>query len=166
MNTSDYSKTGNEVTFPADVQLVSTTDLQSYVTYANTAFLSVSGYALDELVGLPHNVIHHPDMPKTAFRDMWQKLKEGKAWRGIVKNRCKNGDFYWVDAYVTPIYEDKNIVGYQSVRVKPNAEDKSRAEKIYKQLHERERLNKKITFSWHIYSGTDLSSIADFHLKH
>ena len=120
MNTSDFSKTGNEVTFPADVQLVSTTDLQSYVTYA-----------LDELVGLPHNVIRHPDMPKTAFRDLWQKLKEGKAWRGIVKNRCKNGDFYWVDAYVTPIYEDKNIVGYQSVRVKPTTEDRNRAEKIY-----------------------------------
>ena len=83
MNTSDFSKTGNEVTFPADVQLVSTTDLRSYVTYANTAFLSVSGYTLDELVGLPHNVIRHDDMPKTAFRDLWQKLKEGKAWRGI-----------------------------------------------------------------------------------
>lgn len=231
MNTSDFSQIGKEVTFPADVQLVSTTDLRSYVTYANTAFLSVSGYTLDELVGLPHNVIRHPDMPKTAFRDLWQKLKEGKAWRGIVKNRCKNGDFYWVDAYVTPIYEDKNIVGYQSVRVKPTTEDRNRAEKIYAQLHERERLNKKISFSWqdyrpifgllfsivsvisayfiagwltavwcllsflllaicfyphlittpqflrslateydsitrYIYSGTDLSSIADFHLKH
>ena len=84
-----------------------------------------SGYQLDELVGKPHNMIRHEDMPKIAFQDMWQKLKAGKAWRGLVKNKCKNGDYYWVDAYVTPIYENGTIVGYQSVRVKPEPKQKT-----------------------------------------
>lgn len=156
------SSSGREVMFPKDVQLVSTTDLQSYITYANTAFLDVSGYALDELVGKPHNMIRHQDMPKAAFRDLWTHLKAGQAWRGMVKNRCKNGDYYWVDAYVTPIYDNGRISGYQSVRSCPSPELKQRAETIYAQLREREKNNKPIGLVWRNYRPYYALAIALF----
>ncbi|WP_320150989.1 methyl-accepting chemotaxis protein [uncultured Tolumonas sp.] len=148
MNHAHLTKTGKEINFSEHDQLVSTTDLKSNITYANSAFLNVAGYQLDELVGKPHNMIRHEDMPKIAFQDMWQKLKAGKAWRGLVKNKCKNGDYYWVDAYVTPIYENGTIVGYQSVRVKPEPKQKQTAETTYAQLRQQERQNKKINFIW------------------
>ena len=148
MNNAHQANIGKEINFLDHEQLVSTTDLKSNITYANSAFLNVAGYQLDELVGKPHNMIRHEDMPKIAFQDMWQKLKAGKAWRGLVKNRCKNGDYYWVDAYVTPIYENGTIVGYQSVRIKPEPKQKQTAEATYAQLRQQERQNKKINFVW------------------
>lgn len=91
--------------FAADERLVSTTDLQSYIKYANPEFIRISGFTEDELLGSPHNMVRHPDMPKEAFKSLWDTVQSGKSWVGMVKNRCKNGDFYWVDAYVTPIVE-------------------------------------------------------------
>ncbi|EGU57725.1 PAS domain-containing protein, partial [Vibrio tubiashii] len=99
-------------------QLVSTTDLKGVITYSNEAFSRVAEYSQQELLGQHHNIVRHGDMPKAAFADMWRNLKQGKAWRGIVKNRTKSNGYYWVDAYVTPIYQDNEMVGYQSVRVK------------------------------------------------
>lgn len=122
---------GNEVTFSAHEQLISTTDLKGDITYANNNFCRIAGYTKEELVGQHHNMVRHPDMPKAAFEDLWQKLKRGDSWRGLVKNRCKNGDYYWVDAYVTPLYENDKIVGYQSVRVLPTNEQKKAAESLY-----------------------------------
>lgn len=152
MDTMNYSSsTEREVTFPADQQLVSTTDLKSYITYANTNFCDVSGYSKEELIGNPHNMIRHPDMPKAAFHDLWEKLKAGKAWRGIVKNKTKHGGYYWVDAYVTPIYERGTVVGYQSVRSKPDPEHIARAKKIYAQLKSRENNNKAFSYKLHYY---------------
>ncbi|MGL4250717.1 MAG: methyl-accepting chemotaxis protein [Aeromonas sp.] len=124
----------NEVEFPADLQLVSTTDLRGVITYANPVFCEIAGYSADELVGHNHNIVRHPDMPKAAFADLWARLKEGKPWRGIVKNRCKDGSYYWVDAYVTPIYEGSRISGYQSVRCKPDPELKKVANRTYQAL--------------------------------
>ncbi|NMS23995.1 PAS domain-containing protein, partial [Vibrio parahaemolyticus] len=103
-------------------ELVSTTNLQGVITYCNEAFCRVAEYTHEELVGQNHNIVRHNDMPKAAFGDMWARLKQGKAWRGMVKNATKSGGYYWVDAYVTPIYEDNHVVGYQSVRVKPKRE--------------------------------------------
>ncbi|QMS78094.1 methyl-accepting chemotaxis protein [Aeromonas veronii] len=138
MVTSSLHTTNTEVEFADDIQLVSTTDLKGDITYANPAFCQVAGYRLEEMLGQHHNLVRHPDMPKAAFADLWAHLQAGKPWRGMVKNRCKDGRYYWVDAYVTPIYEDGKMVGYQSVRCRPAAEHKARASKMYKTLKARE----------------------------
>jgi len=120
-------------------ELVSTTNLQGVITYCNEAFCRVAEYTHEELVGQNHNIVRHKDMPKAAFGDMWARLKQGKAWRGMVKNATKSGGYYWVDAYVTPIYEDNHVVGYQSVRVKPKREWVDIATKAYKSMRAAEK---------------------------
>lgn len=124
-----------ERTFSPQEQLVSTTDLNGIITYANPEFCEIAGYSLEELVGQHHNIVRHPNMPKAAFKDLWEKLKRGDSWRGMVKNRCKNGDYYWVDAYVTPLLENGQIVGYQSVRARPTNEQKIQAQALYDKLN-------------------------------
>ncbi len=127
--------TNTEKTFPEHAQLVSITDLDGRIKYANDEFCNIAGYTLAELVGQHHNIVRHPFMPKAAFLDLWSKLKQGESWRGMVKNRCKSGDYYWVDAYVTPIYEDNRVTGYQSVRTLPSLEQKQKAEKLYQAIN-------------------------------
>lgn len=116
-------------------QLISTTDLKGIITDVNAAFVRVSGYSREELVGSPHNKVRHPDMPPQAFRQLWSNLKQGQAWLGLVKNRCKNGDYYCVDAYVTPIFAGDQIIGYQSVRTQPQRDVVERAATLYAQLN-------------------------------
>ncbi|MBI3479053.1 MAG: Tar ligand binding domain-containing protein [Nitrosomonadales bacterium] len=99
--------------------IVSKTDSKGIITYINEDFLRISGFAESELIGTSHNIVRHPDMPPEAFADLWQSLKANRPWTGLVKTRCKNGDFYWVEANVTPIYENGQHVGYMSVRSKP-----------------------------------------------
>lgn len=134
-----------EVTFGKSEQLVSTTDLKGVITYANNIFCQVAGYSLEELVGKNHNIVRHPDMPKAAFKDLWTKMKAGQSWRGMVKNRCKDGSYYWVDAYVTPLFEDAKHVGYQSVRILPSHELKEKAENIYNKINTGKPLSSKYT---------------------
>tara|TARA_R110000744_G_scaffold8364_6_gene27883 strand:+ start:2704 stop:4242 length:1539 start_codon:yes stop_codon:yes gene_type:complete len=124
-----------ERTFTAQEQLVSTTDLNGTITYANPEFCEIAGYSLEELIGQHHNIVRHPDMPKAAFKDLWEKLKRGDSWRGMVKNRCKNGDYYWVDAYVTPLFNNGKITGYQSVRAFPTDQQKIQAQRLYDKLN-------------------------------
>ncbi|BBQ54669.1 hypothetical protein WP2S18C03_37500 [Aeromonas veronii] len=127
--------TQRERLYPDHQSLISTTDLESRITYANDEFCEIAGFQLDELVGQHHNLVRHPDMPKQAFADLWSHIKEGKVWMGPVKNRCKNGDHYWVSAFVTPIKDGNGrVVEYQSVRSAPSEEIKQRAEKIYADL--------------------------------
>ena len=123
--------TANLVSLSAQDQLVSTTDLKGMTTYANDDFQRISGFTNDELVGKNHNIVRHPDMPPLAFTDLWARLKQGESWMGIVKNRCKNGDSYWVNAYVSPIFENDQRIGYQSVRVVPGPNLIKRAESTY-----------------------------------
>jgi aerotaxis receptor len=120
--------------FPDGVTLMSTTDLQSYIVYANKAFVEVSGYARDDILGQPHNLVRHPDMPSEAFADMWKTLQGGESWTGLVKNRRQNGDHYWVRANATPIEHDGQVVGYMSVRTKPAAQEVQEAEALYQQM--------------------------------
>lgn len=127
---------GKEVVFSPDEQLVSTTDTRGIITYANSAFCKIAGFSEQELIGHPHNIVRHPDMPKAAFADMWGQLKKGKSWRGLVKNRCKNGDYYWVDAFVTPLYENNQLVGYQSVRSCPSRQLVAQAETLYEKINQ------------------------------
>ncbi len=126
--------TNTERTFSAETKLISTTDLKGKITYCNDAFEEVSGFTQQELIGQPHNLVRHPDMPPQAFQGMWERLKDGKPWVGLVKNRCKNGDYYWVSAYVSPLREGNEIIGYESVRTLPNRIDVARAEKAYKKI--------------------------------
>ncbi|MEX6502769.1 methyl-accepting chemotaxis protein [Pseudomonas zhanjiangensis] len=127
--------TQRERSFPAQQRLISTTDLKGQITYCNDAFIAISGYSREELMGAPHNLVRHPDVPPAVFGHMWATLKQGKPWMGIVKNRCKNGDFYWVNAYATPVLENNQLVGYESVRVKPTAEQVRRAEALYQRIN-------------------------------
>ncbi len=127
--------TTRERTFPAGQKLISTTDLKGTITYANDAFIAISGFTYSELVGQHHNIVRHPEMPAAAFKTMWQHLQQGKAWMGLVKNRCKNGDFYWVHAYVTPISEMGKVVGYESVRVVPDRQLIQHANEMYAQIN-------------------------------
>jgi aerotaxis receptor len=116
------------------ITLVSTTDLESRITYCNPAFIEVSGYAKSELIGQPHNLVRHPDMPAEAFRDMWHTLRSGHPWSAMVKNRRKNGDHYWVVANVTPLMQDGQPVGYMSVRTKPSRQQVQQAEALYARM--------------------------------
>lgn len=127
--------TQQERTFPQHVKLISTTDLSGNIQHCNDEFIAISGYSKDELIGQPHNIVRHPDMPPLAYKIMWEHLKAGRPWMGLVKNRCKNGDFYWVDAYVTPVTEQGKVVGYESVRSCPSRQNIARAEKLYQAIN-------------------------------
>ncbi|AIZ32139.1 chemotaxis protein [Pseudomonas parafulva] len=127
--------TEQERTFPSEQRLISTTDLDSRITYCNEAFVAISGFTYEELVGQPHNLVRHPDMPPAVFGHMWDTIKQGKAWMGVVKNRAKNGDYYWVSAYVTAVYENGRLSGYESVRSVPSREQIRRAEALYARLN-------------------------------
>ena len=115
--------------------LLSTTDMDSRITYANSDFCRIAGFSTEDMYGQPHNLVRHPDMPAQAFANMWQTIRAGQSWMGPVKNRCRNGDYYWVNAFVTPIRDSSgNICEYQSVRTKPDPEVIKRAEQTYQQL--------------------------------
>ncbi len=124
--------------------LVSKTDLKGMITYINDDFLKVSGFAKHELIGAPHSIVRHPDMPQEAFADMWQTLKQQRPWTGLVKNRCKNGNFYWVLANATPFYEEDRLAGYMSVRSKPSREQIIAADNTYRLFKENKAGNLKI----------------------
>ncbi|MCP4388033.1 MAG: PAS domain-containing protein, partial [Gammaproteobacteria bacterium] len=128
--------TQKRVEFKPTENLLSTTTPKGVITYANPDFCNIAGFSEEELVGQAHNIIRHPDMPPPAFNMMWDRLQSGHSWMGLVKNRCKNGDHYWVKAYATPIQKDGEIVEIQSVRTAPDAESLERAEKLYAQLRE------------------------------
>jgi aerotaxis receptor len=120
----------------ATESIVSKTDLQGNITYANPCFIDVSGYTEEELIGAPQNILRHPDMPAAAFADMWATLKDGLPWTGLVKNRCKNGNFYWIRANVTPVREQGRVVGYMSVRTRAEPEAIAAADRAYRLLRE------------------------------
>ncbi|OGS91857.1 MAG: hypothetical protein A2Z95_10220 [Gallionellales bacterium GWA2_60_18] len=116
--------------------IVSKTDLKGVITYVNPYYCEMSGYSEQESIGQPHNYIRHPDMPEEAFADLWNTLKQGKPWTGIVKNRCKNGDYYWVEANATPMRENGQLVGYMSVRSKPARAVVEATARIYQEIRE------------------------------
>jgi aerotaxis receptor len=123
--------TNREVVMQDGEMLVSRTDAGGRITFVNQAFIDISGFTRDELVGQPHNLVRHPHMPKEAFADLWATVKAGKPWEGFVKNRCKNGDYYWVRANVTPFVENGQIAGFVSIRSKPSRQQVAEAEALY-----------------------------------
>lgn len=139
--------TNREYRVEPNLRLISSTDLNGRILLCNDDFRDVSGFAEDELIGAPHNIVRHPDMPPAVFADMWKTLKSGNAWMGLVKNRRKNGDHYWVSAYVTPVADHGKVVGYESVRIAPSEEQKGRAERVYARLRAGKR-----PFTWWQYA--------------
>ncbi|WP_295718789.1 PAS domain-containing methyl-accepting chemotaxis protein [uncultured Halovibrio sp.] len=126
--------TDREETFGSDERLISTTNLRGVIEDANDTFVRVSGFSRDELEGQPHNIVRHPDMPEAVYANFWETLKSGNPWMGLVKNRCKNGDHYWVSAYVSPIYKDGEHIGFQSVRTQPSERLKQNALTAYRRM--------------------------------
>lgn len=129
--------TNVEIQLDEHTLIVSKTDLKGQITYINKDFLDISGFTEVELIGQPHNIVRHPEMPVEAFADMWQDLKDGRPWTGLVKNRCKNGDYYWVLATATPMRENGQVVGYMSVRRKPTRQQIEAAESAYRLFREK-----------------------------
>lgn len=141
-----------------DQFIISSTNERGVIKSVNNDFLEISGFDLDEVIGEPHNLIRHPDMPPAVFEMMWEHLKAGKQWMGIVKNRCKNGDHYWVNAHVTAIRHNNQIVGYESVRSKPDAEQIQRAKSVYARIKQQ----KSAIPTTAVYSATLSKSLALF----
>lgn len=136
---SNLPVTQREYLLPTERNLVSTTDLKGRILHCNAAFVEVSGYSRAELLGQPHNLIRHPDMPEEAFRDMWVTIGSGQPWSGLVKNRRKDGDHYWVRANVTPLVEDGKPVAYLSVRSRANRTEIDAAEALYAVMRDEQR---------------------------
>lgn len=146
--------TQQEYEFPADATLMSTTDPQSHINYANDAFIEVSGFSREEIHGQPHNLVRHPDMPKEAFADMWSTLKGGEPWTALVKNRRKNGDHYWVRANATPLVRNGKNTGYMSVRTKPSRDEIAAAEKLYRDFREGRAGTRRFHKGLIVHTGT------------
>lgn len=146
--------------------ICSKTDVNGVITYVNAVFCRISGYSEKELLGQPHNIVRHPDMPCIAYAWCWDVISSGKAWRGFVKNRCKNGDTYWVDATMTPQKDAAgNITGYFAVRRKMSREQIGETEKLYAQLRategtlaERAKLSRRQIFE--LYKQSPLCALA------
>jgi aerotaxis receptor len=128
--------TGKEIHLAAQDEIVSSSNLRGDIEFCNDTFCRISGFSREELLNQPHNILRHPQMPPAAFGMLWGALKAGKPWMGMVKNRCKNGDHYWVDAYVTPLRERGQIYGYESVRAKADPNVVRRAELVYQRLNQ------------------------------
>lgn len=131
--------TDNELPYPDGKLIVSRVDLEGNITHANDAFVDISGYAMDELVGKPHHILRHPDMPKAAFKDLWDTVKAGNKWHGYVKNLCKDGSYYWVYATVVPNIRRGETVGYTSVRRKPSRSKIVESEQLYAKMLQEEK---------------------------
>ncbi len=151
--------TGKEVSLLSSDEIVSSSNLRGDIIFCNETFKNISGYTYDELINQPHNIIRHPDMPTQAFGMLWSALKSGQPWMGIVKNRCKNGDHYWVNAYITPLKENGNIQGYESVRIKADRDIINRAEKVYKRLNQGLSPVSNVERLWDCYGSFFLMAI-------
>jgi aerotaxis receptor len=128
--------TQTEYVLRDDQSPISRTDLQGNITFVNADFIEASGYTEDELLGQPHNLVRHPDMPSEAYADLWKYLKAGRSWTGMVKNRCKNGNYYWVLANTSPMWHSGQVVGFASVRMKPPREDIAPTDALYRRFRE------------------------------
>lgn len=127
--------TNNEIVMKSGTILVTRTDLKGVITFANDAFVEISGYSRDELLGENHNVVRHPDMPSVVFEEMWKTLKKGNPWHRLIKNRTKSGDYYWVSANIMPVFENAQVVSYMSVRHVPDRDEIRAAEDLYRRVN-------------------------------
>lgn len=141
-----------ETPVPENELIVSRTDLHGTITYANETFASISGYSVEELVGQPHNIVRHPDMPHSVFKELWETLKREQIWRGYVKNLRKDGGYYWVYAEVSGVYKNTELVEYKSMRFVVDPKLKQNMQKIYDKLKEDEEGTSRVV----CYLKTDI----------
>jgi aerotaxis receptor len=114
-------------------------DLKGVVTYVNNPFCKLSGYSKEELIGKPIDIIKHPDMPKSIFKQMWNTIERGEKFRGFIKNLRKDGKYYWAEVFIEPVFDENGIkVGYISMRKKMSESDKIKYEQLYKEMKEKE----------------------------
>ena len=137
---SNMPVTNIEYVLPEGEVIISRTDIKGRITYVNESFVQSSGFSREEVMGKAHNIVRHPDMPPVAFEDLWNTIKEGEPWSALVKNRRKDGGFYWVRANVTPMVENGQISGYMSVRTKPGRAEVAAAEELYRKMREGQAL--------------------------
>lgn len=154
--------TGREVTLSNQEEIVSSSDLKGTIVFCNDTFCKISGYSREELINQPHNILRHPHMPAVVFAGFWQRLKSDKPWIGIVKNRCKNGDHYWVDAYVTPVHDHGQSVGYESVRVKADQSRIARAEAVYQRIQNNQSIYPGLDNLWHNWGNALIVALLSF----
>jgi len=137
-----------ETEVPEDELIISRTDLNGKITYANETFCQISGYTQEELLGKPHSMVRHPDMPSAAFEDLWSTIKAGKQWKGIVKNLRKDKGFYWVEALVSGVYKNGELVEYKSLRTPIGYEIKLQYQRLYdKMRNEKNERVRKVIYS-------------------
>lgn len=151
--------TGREIPIGSHEELVSSTDTRGQIQFFNHTFARVAGFKDEEMRGQPHNMIRHPEMPSAAFEMMWTSLKKGYPWMGIVKNRAKNGDHYWVDAYITPLKQGTQVTGYESVRVKADPAIIARAERVYQRVNQGKSAIPVLERFWHHWGIATLSTL-------
>jgi aerotaxis receptor len=144
--------TGKEIHLSTHDEIVSSSNLRGDIEFCNDTFCRISGFSREELLNQPHNILRHPQMPTAAFGMLWTALRAGKPWMGMVKNRCKNGDHYWVDAYITPLRQNGQIYGYESVRAKADPAVIHRAERVYERINQGKAP----------YSADNLAIVADY----
>ena len=125
-----------ETTVPENELIISRTDLNGVITYANETFCEISGYALEELIGKPHSIVRHPDMPRSIFADLWRTLDAKKQWKGVVKNLRKDRGFYWVEAIVSGVYKNGELIEYKSLRTPISYSDKLKNQRLYDRIRE------------------------------
>jgi aerotaxis receptor len=123
-----------EVELQRNTVIVSETDAKGNIIFANEDFCKIAGYTLKEIIGKPHNIVRHQDMPKIAFEDLWNTIQSGKIWKGIVKNKTKSGDYYWVNATAYPSKKPNGELRYISIRIKPTELEVEEAIKLYSTL--------------------------------
>jgi len=137
-----------ETEVPEGELIISRTDLKGNITYANDTFSQISGYKAEELIGKSHNIVRHPDMPKSIFADLWRKLKREGKWEGIVKNLRKDKGYYWVYANISGVFKDDVLVEYKSIRTPISFEEKLKAQKSYDEIRNRDGENiRKVVYS-------------------
>ena len=125
-----------ETEVPAEELIISRTDLDGLITYANETFCEISGYEEDELIGKPHNLVRHPDMPSSVFADLWDKIQNRQQWTGVVKNIRKDKGFYWVKAIVSGVYKNGELIEYKSLRTPISYEEKLQHQKLYDRIRQ------------------------------
>lgn len=153
--------TGREIPV-TDSEIVSSTDLRGNIQFCNEYFCEIAGYTRAELIDQPHSILRHPEMPEKTFEMMWTSLKAGQPWMGIIKNRCKNGDHYWVDAYVTPLRDKGQTYGYESVRVKADPAAVERAKKVYARLQANRAIYSPLEKLSHNFGSAALITLLSF----
>jgi len=151
-----------ETEVPQNELIISRTDLNGVITYVNETFAKISGYEPEELIGKPHSIIRHPDMPKSVFKELWDTIKEGKDWEGYVKNLRKDNGYYWVLAKISPLVKNGEVIGYKSLREPVSREKRIKMQNIYDRLREtQENIYRAVAY----VSGDKLDTIKEFEEK-